>query len=524
MFTKSDIATLRANGTTDREILSMTARILPGASKALRDIDADKTTPDMEKNKIMRQMIDKNAKSSGPSMIPYVSALTVNTATKKSDALDAAYKAQEQNIKQQNPFSPFAKGETTLAQRLQAALPKEGSLMDYATAPGRAATGLINRGVGNALQAVGAENVGGAFLGTNESQNLGQNLEMAGETARVVLPVAAAIGSGGASLGVQSLVGGIAGATGQLSEDLGDVANGTQDKSALGIAGSALAAGALNAGLTYGVGKAAQLIKGKPVASRIEELVQPKATSKLVQETAEKSPELVKKGGILTKGKLLPSKSEQALAETARSIKGFGETDDIVQNMNLARSQIETDAQALRASLQSNTAALPRKEISSAISKAQQEAVSAFGNEQTAVRQYQGIVNMWKKVSEKFPGTNVGQWDARIAFDQELERQFGKKVFDPTLERPIHAAVKAVREAANETIEKASRGAGRSFVAELKKMSQMYQILENMKTKVGQDTLKSGAQKFLESRSGRAAAGVAAGAAAVPLGVNLLSQ
>lgn len=420
-----------------------------------------------------------------------------------------------------SPFNPFAKGQTTLAQRLSAALPKEGSLMDYATAPGRAATGLINRGIGNALNVEGATN---AFLETDESKNLGKNLEMAGETARVVIPAAAAIGSGGASLGVQALVGGIAGATGQLSEDLGDVANGTQEKSALGIAGSALAAGALDAGLTYGIGKGIQLLKGKPLASRIEELVQPKATSKLIQETAETSPDLVRKGGLLTKGKLLPSTTEKALAETASSIKGFGETDDIVKNMGLARSQISSDAQALRASLQSNPASLPRKEIASAINRAQKEAVSAFGNEQTAVRQYQGIVNIWNKVSAQFPGTNVGQWDARIAFDNELERQFGKNVFDPTLERPIHAAVKAVREAANSTIEKSSARAGKSFATELKRMSQMYQILENMKTKVGQDTLKSGAQKFLESRSGRAAAGVAAGAAAVPLGVNLLSQ
>lgn len=269
MFTKSDIATLRANGTTDREILSMTARILPSASKALRDIDADKTTPDIEKNKIMRQMIDKNAKSSGASMIPYVSALTVNSATKKSDALDAAYKAQEQNIKQQNPFSPFAKGETTLAQRLQGALPKEGSLMDFATAPGRAATGLITRGVGNTLSAFGAEGAADAFLKTDESQSLSGNLSKSADVARVVIPVAAGIATGGASIPVSAAISGIAGAGSSLLASGLEAAAG-EEQTVKGALGEAVTTGVTSAAIdaaTMGLFRLAKpLLKAKGAA------------------------------------------------------------------------------------------------------------------------------------------------------------------------------------------------------------------------------------------------------------------
>lgn len=261
MFTKSDIATLRANGTTDREILSMTARILPSASKALRDIDADKTTPDMQKNKIMRQMIDKNAKSSGPSMIPYVSALTVNTATKKSDALDSAYKAQEQSTKQQNPFSPFAKGETTLAQRLQGALPKEGSMMDYATAPGAAAAGGIIKGIGAMT---------GMDVSSNKDvQQLPSNLKQSASVARVAIPVAAGIATGGASLPISAAISGAAGAGSSLLASGLESAAG-EDQTMKGAIGEAVATGVTNAAIdaaTMGLLRLAKpLLKAKGAA------------------------------------------------------------------------------------------------------------------------------------------------------------------------------------------------------------------------------------------------------------------
>lgn len=74
----------------------MTARVVPSAAKALSDMDADRTTPDSRKQQIMKDMIDRNAKTSGISMLPYVSSLTVNSATKVHDNLDTTYQKQEE--------------------------------------------------------------------------------------------------------------------------------------------------------------------------------------------------------------------------------------------------------------------------------------------------------------------------------------------------------------------------------------------------------------------------------------------
>ena len=271
-------------------------------------------------------------------------------------------------------------------------------------------------------------------------------------------------------------------------------------------------AGILHKGVNVGtnqLSKGVQTLRGKTPGD-VQSLVQPKITDKLIQETAQKNPDLIKPGGLLTKGKVLPSAGEKELAQTAQSIPGFGTTDDVVKNVQVVKQTIGSEAKALGTTLKANDAALPRQQIAAAMKRGESEAIELFGNEQAAVKQFQGVMNLWKKVSAKHPGNTSGQWKARIEFDDELERQFGKRVFDPTLERPVHAAVRTVRQVANEQIDLASGGI---YSPAIKRMSQMYDILENMSGKVGKETLESGVQKVMKSRGGKAAIYGATGAA-----------
>lgn len=97
MFTSTDLQALRSQGTSDREILEMTAKVIPSAYKALRSIDADTTTPEERKNQIMREMVDRNV-SKGSSMLPYISSLMKNSATKKYDNLQKTYEKEEKEF------------------------------------------------------------------------------------------------------------------------------------------------------------------------------------------------------------------------------------------------------------------------------------------------------------------------------------------------------------------------------------------------------------------------------------------
>lgn len=255
-----------------------------------------------------------------------------------------------------------------------------------------------------------------------------------------------------------------------------------------------------------------------------QRLVQPKTTERLIQETAQKSPELVQKGGLIRKGKILPSAEEKAIAQQVSKVEGVRPRGNIVKNMKAVSDGIEQTADTLTARLESNNAVVSGKELAASLRRAKERDLAAFGNEQTAEHAYQGILNIWNKVKSSYDSNLLGLWKARKAFDAELERQFGKRVFDPTMEKPLYAAVRSVRQTINEAVEKGANGAGTTFLPEIRHMSSLYDALENMSTKVGKDTLNSGVGKALNTRLGKITTSAAVGGAAAALGYGTLRQ
>ncbi len=115
------------------------------------------------------------------------------------------------------------------------------NILDYGGAPARVAVGLGVKGLG-AL-------TGQDMSKVDEVKNLNQNIEKAGDTARVALPIAVGIGTSGASVPVQLGASFAAGSAAQLTEDATDFATGEQTKTPGQIAGSALKAGAMDAAI-----------------------------------------------------------------------------------------------------------------------------------------------------------------------------------------------------------------------------------------------------------------------------------
>lgn len=101
MFTSSDLQALRSQKMTNRDIMEMTAKVIPSAYNALKNMDADKTTPDARKEQIMGQMLDDNAKKAKISSLLYINALGANAAVKQHDSLQGSYDAQEQSDRYQ---------------------------------------------------------------------------------------------------------------------------------------------------------------------------------------------------------------------------------------------------------------------------------------------------------------------------------------------------------------------------------------------------------------------------------------
>ena len=249
----------------------------------------------------------------------------------------------------------------------------------------------------------------------------------------------------------------------------------------------------------------------------IQALVQPKADKKLIQERLMKNPQALKsqKAGMLKKGAVAPIESEKALADTARTIEGFGQTDDVIENADIVWRAKADDSNKLLQELQANDAALSHKEINSAVNNAIEEVAKDFPGEEAQVRR---IGEIWKNSNATNPGKLSGHWSGRIGFDGDVERRFGPAIFEKGTAKA--EAVRAVRQTVNDLIDKGAKG---TFKPQLKRISHMYEILENLSTKIGPNALESGASKLLKKplvKQGLGALGIGAAgyAAAEALG------
>jgi hypothetical protein len=236
----------------------------------------------------------------------------------------------------------------------------------------------------------------------------------------------------------------------------------------------------------------------------IQELVQPKVTSSSLKEATSKTPELVQKG-VFGDAKILPGEREVRLAETAKTIKGFGQYRDPIKNAQVVKKAIGEESEALKKAFQANDAALPHKQMNAAINQRLKEIAKDFPGEEKVVNR---IGELWKRATADAKGTISGHWQGRIGFDGDVESRFGPKIFEKGTARA--EAVRAVRQTANDIIDQAAQKAGLSFSPQIKRLSDMFTILENLSTKAS----KAGtARKFLQSGAGRTAVGAAAGAA-----------
>lgn len=238
--------------------------------------------------------------------------------------------------------------------------------------------------------------------------------------------------------------------------------------------------------------------------AQAERLVQPKVTEKLIKDVGSKNPDLLKEG--LLKTTLKPSEYEKELAQTAlKSVPEFAATKNPVKTAKKVQDSIERSSEALRSTFKANDAVLPQHEISSAVSKRVAEAADDFGDQPGV---FESTRRVWDKISAKHPGTLSGQWQARIDFYREVENRFGGSIFDKGSARA--QAVRAVGQAANESIDQAAKSAGMSFKDQIDEISRLFDIKENLSTKF---SASGPVKKALRTPAGRIGVSAAAGAA-----------
>lgn len=563
MFTKSDIESLRANGTSDRDILQMTARVIPSASKALRDIDADKTTPDMRKTQIMKEMIDRNAKTTGPSMLPYVSAITVNSATKKHDTLQSTYQKQEQEYMKVSDPTRFS------TQHLQSAIGKPENIDEALT------SGIKGGVVGSVQAGYNMVKTGVDLVKHLPSTLVGAAAIPAGaaeETlARIFDPFLSDAHKAPDTWERQQFMS-LMKSTG-IADIIHSVTSGNADQAITG-ADTALnfafqhpfETAALAEGGVRGVNKVtgkdittpSQL--GKVITDKVTSIpskakgavnalrpantvdpdagfqraVQPKLTTADTKKLLESDPRAVQQGmnkaGVLKKSPGADFTPEDAsLGKVAKTIEGYKPVKpdkpmtmkEAVDNSVAVHEAIAKDAKALKAEMiRKGDGAIPRAETTSRITSRLEGIKKYFKGDEAKIDSVQTLA---KEIAEGHKGTWSGQWDARIEFYRQAQLKWGKNIFDKG--NVVSQAVDTVGAEWNSVIHDAAVKAGVDFTPQMQRLSSMYDIKSNLATHVTNDVYNSAMTNVLKNNPAvRVATKAAASTAGMSMGLELLRE
>lgn len=396
------------------------------------------------------------------------------------------------------------------------------NLYDFATSPVRAAAGAIGAVAAPIAGATGLPSIKEAIQRTPVVQNLKKNVSQTADALPVLGGIAGApggpLGSGfGAGVG-QAAKHGLKQLIGEESNDLSALPG-----QALDVAATTLMTTATDAALRAAPSAIKNTLKGRAAEKQaakdavIQKLVQPAVTKKTVQEAVRTG--RGSEGGLLkSKQTLPPTDAEKKLAETAKTIPDFGKSKSAVKNANIVHTTIGDESKSLRQAMKANDAVIPRKEADAAVSRAVQKAAKEFGDQQGI---FESTANVWKQISSKHPGTASGTWQARIEFYKEMRDRFGESVFEKGTARAD--AVRVVGGTVNDVIDQATAKAGVSFRPQMDRLSQMYDILDNLSSQTGKETLKSGAAKTLKTPLGKAAGAAAAGAVGLKA-IDTLSQ
>lgn len=287
------------------------------------------------------------------------------------------------------------------------------------------------------------------------------------------------------------------GATGAVGRGLQD-----QGASAADIAKEA-AIGAVSGGLVGGVvgpllnRVGAYATKAGREAMRTNKaagIVSPKMTDKVYKEALSQG--RVTEPGLFRAEKVLPGEFEKRVAKSAAPYVKPGATPQA--NINSLRKAVgDISEKEIKPFLQKHNSPFDPSEIEARLSKV--ELPDLFKADTTINNALElAKKRMMDKVRQS-GNTLEGLWEARKAFDNEAERQF-PRIFGSDSSSALQNAIKEMRLSVNDFIdEKAAQKGGMLFKARLRKLSDLYEAMENVADKAGSEKGMSLVQRFAKN-------------------------
>lgn len=187
------------------------------------------------------------------------------------------------------------------------------------------------------------------------------------------------------------------------------------------------------------------------------------------------------KTGILSRTKtLVPDIKEQEIAKSVSGIVKRSASPEA--NIKAVRQEISSVARNVEQTLKSNNAIYNKNQVKSVLDKAKAESSVLFGGDKALENTYDAVVGELMRQLDTQPKNLLGAWEARKAFDKVIEQKFPKLLSNEVGDNVRKNAIKDVRRAMNDFIE-SKLPEGAQYKAELKRMTNMYDAVDNIATK-----------------------------------------
>lgn len=266
-------------------------------------------------------------------------------------------------------------------------------------------------------------------------------------------------------------------------------------------------AGTIKGGLT---GAAAGAVSGAAVGA-----IAPKVGTTIQKITSKKSPEnLLEEALFVTKPTLNKKSAVSALQraglsggaeesgalgtagvssgtrdkQIAESVAGIVKKNatPIANNTAINNEISRISEDEIRPALEANPKAFNTNQIRSKLNKIEMPVM--FKTDPQLEKIYDLVKETALKVIQEHPQTSVGLWDARIAIDKQVQKQFGAAIFNPEKSTAVKESVTAVRHAINDYISESYP----EFTDQMSRLSNMYEARSRIANANYKEIIESG--------------------------------
>ncbi len=220
-----------------------------------------------------------------------------------------------------------------------------------------------------------------------------------------------------------------------------------------------------------------------------KDLLEKRATNKIIQEVSPRlTPQVAE--DATTKTSLLRGKTTivptDRTKEVADAVRGVVKGKSFSQDKELVKQALGQEADALTSKVEIANHPVPRRELYSAISKAERPVL--ISSDTTMNNAYNKVLNKASEIISKNSGDVKGSLQGRKEFDNFVSQQF-PNLYESDTMTPMRTAIKGIRSTWNDfTASQLPNNIG--FKNSLKKQNLMYEAIDNLSEKAAKGAPK----------------------------------